>query len=836
METKKSQRLPENTLPLNYKINLIPNMKDFTYEGVIEITASVKKAVNSITLHSKNIEIKNATVCAGTQCLLPKIIPNEKNEEISLSLGKQITPQNIEIHLEFSGKITENLAGIYRSKYEHNGKIDYMVTTQCEAPYARRIFPCFDEPDKKATFDLTVKIEKNLQAISNMPVKSESHEKESKTVQFETTPKMPTYLFYLGIGNFEFLEDKYKEVKLRVVTTPGKKEKGRFALEHTKKYLEYFEKYSEIPYPLKKLDLIAVPDFSAGAMENWGAITFRELVLLIDEEKSSTRIKKRVAEIIAHELWHQWSGNLVTMKWWNDLWLNESFANYMAYKAVAHFNPEWNAWEDYLANEAARGMFKDSLKSTHPIEVEVNSPNEIEEIFDDISYAKGGSVLRMLEAYVGEEQFRLGVSAYLKKHEYNSAEAHDLWQAISEATNNQNIKHLMKSWISQPGYPLLTIKQKNKDIEITQERFNKKSSQIWPIPLSIATNEICYNKLLDKQKENYQIESEYIKLNHEQYGFYRTAYPELILKKLGQLVSKKELSVSDRWGLHNDLWALCIIGKENIKTYLEFLRYYSEEKSLIILTDISSSLRKLERLYNSEKFWPDAKKRIISELLPTYKNILKEIGWSNIQGESAEQIMLRSLIIGFCGFAEDKETITEAQARYAKQEVSTNIADAIYYIIARNGDEKNFKEMVQKYNKEANLELKLKLLAALYQFKQPKIIKEALELSVSKEVRTQDLRYIFSSIISNPQAKDIIQEWIKKSWPEIKKYEDIHYIFEDILNALILTQTTKKAKSEIKRFLEKNCKGYKRTITNAFEILDMNINFIEKNHKFLEKQ
>ena len=831
-----SQRLSDNIIPTNYNLSLKPNIKDFTYEGTIEINASVKKATNSIVLHSKDLQIKNATVCVGTQCLLPKIIPNEKNEEISLALGKQITPQNIEIHLEFFGKITENLAGIYRSKYEHNDESHYMATTQCEAPYARRIFPCFDEPDKKATFDLTVKIEKNLQAISNMPIKSESQEKEIKTIQFETTPKMPTYLFYLGVGKFESIEDNYNNVKIRVITTPGKSQRGKFALEHTKKYLEYFEKYSEIPYPLKKIDLIAVPDFSAGAMENWGAITFRELILLIDEEKSSTRIKKRVAEIIAHELWHQWSGNLVTMKWWNDLWLNESFANYMAYKAVAHFNPEWNTWEDYLANEAARGMFKDSLKSTHPIEVEVNSPNEIEEIFDDISYAKGGSVLRMLEAYVGEEQFRLGVSAYLKKHEYNSAEAHDLWQAISEATNNQNIKHLIKSWISQPGYPLLTVKQKNKGIEITQERFNKKSIQIWPIPISIATNEICYNKLLDKQKEYYQIDSEYIKLNHEQYGFYRTAYPELTLKKLGQLVAKKELSVPDRWGLHNDLWALCTIGKENIKTYLEFLKYYSEEKSLIILTDITASLRKLERLYNNEKFWPDAKKRIIAELIPTYKNILKEIGWNSISGESTEQIMLRSLIIGFCGFANDKETITEAQARYAKQEVNANIADAIYYIIARNGDEKTFKEMVEKYNKESDLELKLKLLVALYQFKQPKIIKEALNLSVSKEVRTQDLRYIFSSIISNPHAKDILQEWIAKNWTKIKKYEDIHYIFEDILNSLILTQTTKKAKTEIKRFLEKNCDGYKRTITNALEILDMNLKFIEKNRKFLEKQ
>ncbi len=830
---KKQEKLSENILPENYKINIKPDLEKFTYAGSVEIKASVKKPSNEIILHAKALKIKNATVCVGTQCLLPKIKLNEKAEQITLTTDNKISPQNIEIHIEFTGEITENLVGLYRSKYEHDGKTKYLATTQCEAPYARRIFPCFDEPDKKATFDLSVEMSGKLGAISNMPTKSETTNGNKKIIQFKTTPKMPTYLFYLGIGEFESIEDSYNKIKIRVITTPGKSQRGKFALEHTKKYLEYFERYSEIPYPLEKLDLIAIPDFQSGAMENWGAITFRELVLLVDEEKSSAKIKKRVAEIIAHELWHQWSGNLVTMKWWNDLWLNESFANYMAYKAVDHFSPEWKTWEEYVSSELSRGLFKDTLKTTHPIEVKVSSPEEIEEIFDDISYAKGGSVLRMLEAFVGEEQFRLGVSAYLKKHQYGNAEAHDLWQAIAQTSNNESIKHIMKSWISNPGYPLLEVKQNKNGITLTQKRCNKKTNQIWPIPLSIATEDMCYNKLLEKKSENYEINSQCIKLNHEQYGFYRTKYPETILKNLIQKVKENKFSAIDKYGLQDDLWALSIIGEQTLKSYFSMLNAYSNEKSFIILADISNNLRKLERLYGEESWWPQSKKKIMQIILPTYKKLLEEIGWSPQKNEGTETTMLRSLAISFCGFADDKNTITEAQALYAKNEITANIADAVYYIVARNGSEIEFKEMLRRYENEKDLELKIKLLVGLGQFRQEKIIKETLNLAMTERVRTQDLRYVFQSVSANPNLKNVMQEWFENNFQKIKKYEESHYIFEDILNALILTQTNKSKLENIAKFLQKEKVEYARTKANAFEIANTNINFINKNKKFL---
>src|SRR3989344_2659988 len=829
-----SKRLQKEIIPSSYSITLELSIDMNSYIGEVTIKAQISKPIKEITLHSKDLEIELATICVGTQCLLPKVKIEEKSETVRLE-NQNPVKGDIEIHLKFKGKVQDDLAGIYRSKYEHNGKTNYLITTQCEAPYARRIFPCFDEPDKKATFDLTVIIEKNLKAVSNMLPKSEQIENTKKKIQFKTTPKMSTYLFYLGIGDFEFAEDKYKDIIIRIVTTPGKTKNAFFALEHTKKYLEYFENYSEIPYPLEKLDLLAIPDFSSAAMENWGAITFRELVLLVDEKESSIGIKKRSAEVISHELWHQWSGNLVTMEWWNDLWLNESFANYMAYKAVDHYNPEWKVWNDYLSNELSTGLFKDSLKTTHPIEVEIKNTEEMSDIFDEISYQKGGSVLRMLEAHMGEESFRLGVSNYLKGHSYSNTTAIDLWNSLDNVNKDKKVKEMMKYWISEPGFPLVKIERMKTGIEISQERCNKKTSQVWPIPLSICTEDICYNILLEKKKEIHQIKEEYLKSNHEQFGFYRTKYSLELLKNLGLMVKEKKLNEQDRWGAQNDLWALCNLNQEEVRNYLEFLKNYLDEDNYNILSEISSSIRKLERLYYHESGWQNSKEKIINIMLPTYKRILEELGWNKVEEELVESTFLRNLCISFCGFAEDKSTIAQAQAIFAKKEIEIDTANSIYSIVAQNGGDSAYKEMLDRYLESKDIESKTKLLMGLYQFRDQKILKKALDFSLTDKVRAQDLRYVFQIILANPVTQNVMLDWAKSNWRELREnLEKKDIIFREFLNALIISQTTKNRELEIKEFLQKNKVGYERTKKNAFEILDMNLKFIEKNKKFLE--
>lgn len=832
MAKKEVVRLHDFVHPKHYTLSIEPNKEMNSYKGSVQIKANITKPTKDIILHSKNSKIKTTTICVGTQCLLPKLTEDKDSEIIRLEVLKEISG-DIEIHIEFEGVITEDLAGIYKSTYEHKGKKEHLITTQCEAPYARRIFPCFDEPDKKATFDLTVKIEKNLKAISNTLPKSERIEENKKVIEFKTSPKMSSYLFYLGIGDFEFREGSHKKIKIRIVTTPGKKSTD-FALEHTKRYLQYFENYSEIPYPLEKLDMIAIPDFSAGAMENWGAITFREILLIVDKSKTSIAIQKRAAEVIAHELWHQWSGNLVTMKWWDDLWLNESFANYMAYKAVDDYKPEWKIWEDYLSNELAAGLFKDSLKTTHPIEVKVNSPEEISEIFDEISYNKGGSVLRMLEEHMSKEDFRKGVSNYLKQYAYSNAKASDLWSCLDKINTDKKVKEMMAYWISEKGYPLINIEETKEGIKVSQKRCNDNTNQIWPTPITLLTDNSTNKILLSKKEDSFKIKGEYIKANHDHFGFYRIKYSDKLLKDLILAIKNKKINDSDRWGIHNDLWALCNINQESVKNYISFIENYLDENNYTILAEIFSSVRKLDRLYYYEDWWQKSKNKLTNMLLPIYKKNLSRLGWDKKRKEDSEDTLMRGLSISFCGFAGDKETIKESNERFLKNNLNLDIAGSIYSILAQQGDEKIYLEMVKRFESIEEAEPKLKLLGGIYQFRNEEILRKALDFALTDKVRTQNLRNVFSTALINPISQKIFLKWTKDNWDKIKKHQDTHYIFQDFLDTLIISQINEVGKKEVKDFINNNKIGFELTKANGFEILDLNIKFIEKNREFLK--
>ena len=389
--------------PINYKLIFEPDLKKFTFNGTESITVDCRKSTDIITMHCAELKITSCQVKSKGKIIksTPKI--NEKNEELGIKLSEKVRGK-ITIDLEFQGILNDRLLGFYRSQYTQNGKTKYLVTTQFEAADARRAFPCWDEPETKATFEISIIADNKFTAISNMPVKTKKKIKNKTIYNFSKTPIVSTYLIYLGVGEFEYLTGKVGKIQIRVVTTKGNKSKGKFSLDLGKKLLTSYEKYFGIKYPLPKLDLIAVPDFAAGAMENWGAITFRETILLYDPKTSSTRTKQFIAEVISHEIAHQWFGNLVTMKWWNDLWLNESFATFMATKFVDKFYPEWDLWNQFVEDAMNVAMGLDSLKTTHPIDVKVNSPAEIREIFDAISYDKGGCVLRMLRDTMLENQ------------------------------------------------------------------------------------------------------------------------------------------------------------------------------------------------------------------------------------------------------------------------------------------------------------------------------------------------------------------------------------------------------------------------------------------------
>ncbi|MHA2068924.1 MAG: M1 family metallopeptidase, partial [Candidatus Thorarchaeota archaeon] len=391
-----------------YDLFLELDYRNLKFEGKILVDLVTKR---NVLLNSLNLNIKKAR--AGEDSL--KFSQNGENLIVETATfdGK--------LEIEYSGLIQDSLVGIYRAPYNNT----YLVTTQFEATNARRMFPCADRPEHKAEFKISLRIDKDLDAISNMPIESTNLEDDKKTVTFQTTPRMSTYLLYLGVGRFEEIKERLGKIDIVVASTPGRAKKGGFALEVARKSIEFYQPYFDMPYSLPKIHLISVPEFSANAMENWGAITFRETALEVDEH-SSFRTRKRVAEVVAHELAHQWFGNLVTMKWWNDLWLNESFATFMAYKVVDSVFPQWRVREDFLKNETFKAMDRDSLRNTHPIEVNIESPSEIEQIFDEISYSKGANILRMIEEYMGAEDFRKGLSNYLASYKFSNATGLDL--------------------------------------------------------------------------------------------------------------------------------------------------------------------------------------------------------------------------------------------------------------------------------------------------------------------------------------------------------------------------------------------------------------------------
>src|SRR5438876_3532160 len=494
------------------------------------------------------------------------------------------------LEVEYKGKVSESLTGFYKAPYGDK----YVLTTHFEAGHARRLLPCIDHPAYKADFKLTVRTRNDLSIISNMPVETEKKEGNKKTVTFQKTPKMSTYLLYLGIGRFE--EDKNRHNKTELYTASVVKPEGKIktglAFEAAQKSLEFYEKYFGIPYDLPKLHLIAVPDFAYGAMENWGAITFREILLHADKD-TSTSTKKSIVEVIAHEIAHMWFGDLVTMKWWDDLWLNESFATFMAYKVVDWAFPQWKIWQDFVKNSTGGAMARDGLNSTHPIEAKVRSPEEIEELFDEISYGKGASILRMIEAYIGPDKFQKGVSKYLQQFRYSNAAGSDLWNHLQQASG-LDVSRVMDEWISKVGYPVVKASLSHGKLLLEQERFmfsGARELQTWPIPVTITVDGKTQQLLLDKEKAEVKLASpKSLKLNVDMTGFYRTDYHG---SELQELVWASKLSGLDRYGLANDAWAFLTSGRMSWKEYQVFLKHFFGDEEYLPTFETSERLTTL---------------------------------------------------------------------------------------------------------------------------------------------------------------------------------------------------------------------------------------------------
>jgi len=823
---------------INYDIQFEPIFTNFIFNGT-EIITLTTTTTDSFTLNAAELEINNCYLIYKGKTIKVKSSLNQKKETLNIKTSKKVSGK-IKICIEFKGTLNDRLLGFYRSKYkDESGKTKHLATTQFEAADARRAFPCWDEPAVKATFDVSLLVEKHMTAISNMPEKSKNSVNSKVLVEFQRTPIMSTYLLYLGVGEFEFLQDKLRNIKIRVITTKGNKKKAKLSLDLTKKFLSEYEKYFGIKYPLPKLDMLAIPDFAAGAMENWGAITFRETILLYDPKTSSTRTKQYIAEVISHEIAHQWFGNLVTMKWWNDLWLNESFATFMATKIVDRFYPEWDYWDQFLDDAMNTAMSLDSLKTSHPIDVNVNHPSEIREIFDSISYDKGGCILRMLEHFVGEKNFQKGLQKYLTKHQYDNAQGSDLWNAIGQVSK-QPIDKMMKTWINQVGFPLLEVKRNTSTLTLKQSRFllegdKNPSKKTWSIPLVIEEGNQRMKKLMTKKSEKIHLKNKdrnFI-INSGRTGFYRIQYDKETLENLSLLIEEKILDHVDRWSLQNDYFAQAVSGKKNIQEYLDFTSAYYDEDNYISSLSLAHNLYSLYILARKEKFSDELRQYAINFLGITFDRL----GWDKKKNEPHTDSLLRSFAIVGMGKLGDKQINSEAEIRFKKylkdkNSLSADLQEAVFSLVAWNGNEKLHTKFVTLFKKASSQEEKLRFLGAMCSFRQKKLLLKTLQFTLGPDVRSQNIQLPIMRINSNIYGKEFMWSWLKNNWKKILKKAGkgnplLKRVVESIGNILDSSQ-----EKEVRKFFKKNpVRGTEMTLEQMLERVRIHSKFLSNLQK-----
>ncbi len=832
------ETLGNNVIPINYKLLFEPDLGNFTTKGKEKISVSISRKTKTIMLNSKDIEISTARVVSGRARQEARISHDKSKDQTSLILEDYVSG-DATLEIDFVCINNDGMHGFYRSRYLKDGKKRYMLSTQFEPADARVAFPCFDEPEFKATFEVSLIIDSKLDAISNMPIESiVSKNGKKKTVTFGKTPRMAPYLLYLGVGEYDYLEGDEGGIKIRVITTPGKKDLAGIGMEYAKESVSALQRYFGIRYMLPKVDYIGVPDFAAGAMENWGAITFREVELLGTKE-SSLQKKQRKAEVVAHETVHQWFGDLVTMKWWNDIWLNESFAEFMSYKTMDALHPEWKVMTQYVIDSVGGALVADGLVNTHPISVKVRTPGDADSVFDEISYNKGGGVLHMLENYVGEGAFRKGLHIYLSKNAYSNASKEDLWLALQAASKKKGkampVSGVMHAWVTKAGYPIVRVRKTPEGFSLDQERYtiSKRMKGVWPIPITYLTASGASKTLMNKKRQAIRTSSKWIKLNYGQYGVYRVQYDNESLASLGALIKQGKLAGLDAWGVENDLFTFVRSGDLPVSDYLKFIEAYCMDRGYPINESISRHLNWLSDEAHGKRFVG----KIDRVTLLFHKKLIAKLGWKTRRGDDATIVGLRSGAISTLGYMGDKRALSWANKMFRemlvrKKKIDVNLRGTVYSLAAWSGDKKVFDQLSRSYIAERDPDEKIRLLGALGDFRSKTLASKALTFANSDKVRMQD-SYIISSIIaSNPETRSIVWRWNKAHWKYLmKRYSSGTHFLKRFVTQLSFVSDNR-TRGEIARFFadRRNVRDEIRLgIKQTLERIDANIRFMEKN-------
>ena len=852
--------LPDNVRPIHYDLTLTPNFDDFTFDGEVDVTVSMEPGTSEIMLNCAEIEIHSATVSwtdtNGEQEQAASNIAYDADAETA-TISIPGTPAdglvgNQRLRMSFTGELNDKLRGFYRSQYVNpEGDTAYLATTQFEATDARRALPCWDEPAAKATFQVTLIVPEEMEAVSNTPIIQETRgENGLKTLLYDKTPVMSTYLLAFVIGDLTHIEKEAADgTVVGVWMTRGKEEQGQFALDTSVKLLSFFNDYFGIPYPLPKLDHLAIPDFAAGAMENWGCVTYRETALLVDPENSSAGTRQRVAEVVAHEMAHMWFGDLVTMEWWDDLWLNESFATWVGTKAVDWLFPEWSMWTQFVNMDTNRAFNLDGLKNSHPIEQEVANPAEVSQLFDAISYSKGGSVLRMLEHFLTPRVFRIGLNTYLTRHSYQNARTTDLWTALEESSG-QPVNSIMSSWTGQTGYPVLDVAATNTEsglsLEVRQERFvfdsvlgedtGDDEEQVWPVPLTVAADGAQVTAHLVSGATGTvdvaaPMQPDWFKVNPDQTGFYRVNYTDTDRERLALLVADRTLPATDRLGIQNDAFALSRAGLLPVTRFLALAESYQDETDASVWSDLATNLREIESLIADEPYL-DAYHAFGRRL---FGPAAQRSGWEARPGEGHLDSLTRSTVLSQAGVYGDPDIIAQAQELFEAYQadsgnVRPDLRGVVFSLVAQSGDRAVYDRMWELERAAELHEEKIRFLISMARFQQKELLRETLDRSLTDDVRLQDTIFVVAAVAANNNGRSLAWEFLKEKWDEFdRRYGGGGF---GLMRLVAITNafTTNEQRNDVEAFFEAHpTPAAERTIRQALERIALNVAWLNRN-------
>ena len=822
----KVPRLLDTFTPNHYNLTLdLTRAEEKEFSGTVIISGD--STSESISLHSKGLTIQSATIDNH-----PADISFGEFDELKLS-QPNLENGNHTIHINFSGNITDAMHGLYPCYFTHDGIKKQLFATQFESHHAREVFPCVDEPAAKAEYDLTLITRPGITVLGNMPVKSEEENGDFLTTTFEKTPRMSSYLLAFVIGELHKKSARTESgVEVNVWATPAQNENTLdFALDIATRSIDFYDEYFGVKYPLPKSDHVALPDFSSGAMENWGLITYRESCLLADPELTPESSRRFIATVIAHELSHQWFGNLVTMQWWNDLWLNESFANMMEYVATDALQPDWHMWEDFATNEVTAALRRDSLDGVQSVQADVNHPDEISTLFDPaIVYAKGGRLLVMVRKLIGEEAFRAGLKSYFEKFAYKNTVGNNLWQEL-ESASGQPIVDLMNAWISQPGLPVISVSSSHDVATLSQERFfigeHQPSDALWPIPL--FANQSLDVKILDQKETTVSIEKP-LQLNCGLSAHFVTKYDESTREYL--LKNITELPTLDKICILQDATILARAGFENSASLLSLALSLKTETNEKVFGMAAGALTELRKFVDDNDAARDSLKRISGEFA---RATFEELGWDEKAGESDDDRERRSTALSLMMYSEDKEVLNEAKTRFDNNKLEDLPTEIRALIISANARHFETPEMTENlfaaYKNTPSNDLQNDIAIGLTSTKNPKTAEKILaNIKNSNIIRPQDASRWFVYLIRTRESRQIAWNWLKENWAWVEGTFGEDKSYDDFIRYAATALLTPNELDDFRQFFEpmENIPALARTIKLGITEISARAELIER--------